>query len=108
MDRDVMDSAIGWLLDVTIQQNAATLWIKTREGTIIRLIDKFQPTFYILPKNEIAGAELFNILSQQPKITRVDWYSKLTDIFDHDKHGMERLCVYPESTQLFNTDLSNV
>jgi hypothetical protein len=28
---DVMNSAIGWLLDVTVEQNAATLWIKTTE-----------------------------------------------------------------------------
>jgi DNA polymerase elongation subunit (family B) len=120
-----MDSAIGWLLDVTVEQNAARLWIKTIGGNIIMLTDKYLPSFYILPKNEIAGAELFHILSQQP-IIRVEWQSKLTDIFDYDKHGIRRLlCVYLESTyyyktflnrlqkdarvvQLFNTELSHV
>src|SRR5215469_1272461 len=119
---DVMDSAIGWLLDVTIEQNAATLWIKLKQGGILRLVDKYQPSLYILPRNEQAGTELFHILSQQHK-TRVEWQSQHTDI-DHD--GYERLlCVYLESTyyyntlvkrlqndprvaQLFNTDLSYI
>jgi hypothetical protein len=49
---DEMDSAIGWLLDVTVEQNAATLWIKLKDGGIIRLADKYQPSFYILSRNE--------------------------------------------------------
>jgi len=119
---DVMDSAIGWLLDVTVERNAATLSIKTIEQGILRLADIYKPCFYILPRNEQAGIELFHILSQQSK-TRVEWQSKPTDI-DHD--GYERLvCVYLESTyyyntlvkrlqndqrvaQLFNTELSHV
>jgi hypothetical protein len=105
-----MESAIGWLLDVTVERNAATLWIKTTQGSILRLADKYQPSFYILPKSEIARAELFHILSQQPKI-RVEWQNKFTDLFDYDKHGMRRLlCVYPESTyyyQLFRKRLQN-
>ena len=97
---DVMDSTIGWLLDVTVEQNAATLWIKTIEQGILKLVYKYQPSFYILPRNEQAGTDLFHILSQQPK-TRVEWQSKHTDI-DLDRH--ERLlCVYLESTYYYNT-----
>jgi DNA polymerase elongation subunit (family B) len=98
---DVMDSAIGWLLDVTVEQNATILWIKTTRGGILRLADKYQPSFYILAKNERGGAELFHVLSQQPK-TRVEWQRKLTDIFDADRHEM-LLCVYLESTYYYNT-----
>src|SRR5215467_1601226 len=119
---DVMDSTISWRLDVTVERNTATLWIKLKQGGILRLVDKYQPSLYILPRNEQAGTELFYILSQQTK-TRVEWHSKHTDI-DHD--GYERLlCVYLESTsyhntlvkrlqtdqrvaQLFNTELSHI
>src|SRR5215831_20206727 len=97
---DVMDIAIGWLLDVTVERNAATLWIKLKQGGILRLVDKYQPCCYILPRNEQAGTELFHILSQQHKI-RVEWQNKHTDI-DHD--GYQRLlCVYLESTDYYNT-----
>ncbi len=112
----------GWLLDVTVEQNTATLWIKTIDEDIIRLTDKYLPSFYILPKNEIARAELFHILSQQPR-TRVEWQRKLIDI-DADRPEIV-LCVYLESTyyhntlvkrlendprvtRLFNTELSHV
>ncbi|MGC2573939.1 MAG: hypothetical protein WA364_20680 [Candidatus Nitrosopolaris sp.] len=95
-----MDSAIGWLLDVTVERNAAILWIKLKQGSILRLVDKYQPSFHILPRNAQAGTELFHILSQQHK-TRVEWKSKHTDI-DHD--GYERLLyVYLESTCYYNT-----
>src|SRR5215469_2104201 len=121
-----MDSAIGWLLDVNVDGNAATLWIKTTDGGILRLVDKYQPCLYILPTDESASMKLFHTLSQQPKITRVEWQNRFNDIFDHDEYGMGRLlCVYSESiyyqkallkklekdprvAQLFNTDLSYI
>jgi len=86
-----MDSAIGWLLDVTVDGNAATLWIKTIGGNILRLVDKYQPCLYILPTDERSGVELFHTLSQQPKLLRVEWQNRFTDIFDHDGHGVRRL-----------------
>ena len=119
-----MDSNIGWLFDVTIEQNRVTLWIKTIDENILKLTDTYKPCFYVLPKNERAGAELFHSLSQQPKIKDVEWDNKLTNLFD--KHEMKKLIfVYPESiyyykilskklqddtrvAQLFNTDLSHV
>jgi len=39
-----MDSAIGWLLDVTVDGNAATLWIKTIGGNILRVLSYYLPT----------------------------------------------------------------
>jgi hypothetical protein len=72
---DVMDTAIGWLLDVTVEWKAAALWITMTEGTFIRL----QPSFCILQKND-ADAELFHILSQQPKI-RVEWQNNMAQFF---------------------------
>jgi hypothetical protein len=36
---DVVESAIGWLLDVTVERNAATLWIKLKEGGNLRIVD---------------------------------------------------------------------
>jgi DNA polymerase elongation subunit (family B) len=121
-----MASAIGWLLDVTVDGNASTLWIKTTDGSILRLVDKYQPCLYILPTDESAGIKLFHTLSQQPKITRVEWQNRFIDVFEHDVHGVRRLlCVYSESTyyhkallrklekdprvaRLFNTDLSYI
>jgi DNA polymerase elongation subunit (family B) len=121
-----MDSSTGWLLDVSIEQNRATIWIKTSEEIILKLVDTYLPNFYVLPKNENTGADLFQILSQQSTVKKVEWEDKFTDLFDYDGHGMKKLiCVYTESllyhntliktlekdprvTQLFNTDPSHV
>jgi DNA polymerase elongation subunit (family B) len=120
-----MASAIGWLLDVIVDGNAATLWIKTIDGGILRLSDEYQPSLYVLPTNERTGLYLFHTLSQQPKINRVEWQDKCADIFD-EGDGMRRLlCIYLESiyyyktllkrldkdqrvAQVFNTDLSYI
>lgn len=36
-----MDSVIGWILDVTVERDAAILWIKMTEGIVIRLTDTY-------------------------------------------------------------------
>jgi DNA polymerase elongation subunit (family B) len=115
--------ATGWLLDITIEENHVVIWIKTLDGHILELIDSYQPTFYILPKNEDAGVELLQILSYQN--IKVHWEKKFTDIFEDSCRRKNLICVYPDSlhtfrrlvkilgkdpmvSQLFNIDLSHV
>src|SRR5438128_520515 len=120
----MMDCSTGWLLEVSVEQNRVTIWIKTSEGAILKLIDNYQSNFYVLPKDENTAAELFQILSQQSTVKKVEWEDKFTDLFDCNRHGKKKLiCVFPESllyhktllkslekdprvAQLFNTDLS--
>jgi len=52
----------GWILDVYIENNEAVLWIKTENGQVLKLIDEYEPVFYIQPKNEKCGKEIFQIL----------------------------------------------
>ena len=63
----LMTSCIGWLLDISIENNDAVLWIKTEEDRqILKLRDSYHPGFYILPRNELDdGLYLFQILSRQ-------------------------------------------
>lgn len=116
----------GWLLDVSIERNHAVIWIKTVDGKILKLIDIYQLTFYVLPKNGYEGDSLVQVLSQQSTVKKLEWQDKFTDLFDLVTGGMKRpICVYPESilhhkplakslehdprvSQLFNTDLSHI
>jgi DNA polymerase elongation subunit (family B) len=123
-----MSSCIGWLFDISMENDQAILWIKTIEKQILKLTDSYQPSLYILPRNESDGLHLFQVLSQQA-IMKVTWDDdKLTNLFDYDytKEKKKKLiCVYPTSTQyyasilkilekdqrvkqLFNTDLSHI
>ena len=81
-----MTSCIGWLLDVSIDNDHATLWIKTEEeGQILKLRDSYHSGFYILPRNESDGLHLFQILSREEDIA-VRWEEyKQTDLFDSRK-----------------------
>jgi DNA polymerase elongation subunit (family B) len=123
-----MSSCTGWLFDISIEHNQAILWIKTIERQILKLIDTYQPRFYILPRNESDGLHLFQVLSQQTIVAKVRWEEdKLTNLFDRECTTKKKklICVYPQSTQyyapilkilekdqrvkqLFNTDLSHI
>jgi len=121
-----MAHCTGWILDISIEQNRALIWIKNTEGNILRLMDKYQPNFYVLPKDELVGEALFQMLSQEPIVTKVEWAQKFTELFDTANHVTRRLIsVYTKSThssntlikrldkdsrasQLFDTDLSPV
>ena len=113
----------GWILDVSVEQNRAIIWIKTSEGQTLKLFDTYEPTFYVHPKDEDAVVEIFRLLSYQTGVRKVEWKNKLTDLFDPQ---MKRLiCIYPESAfyykalqrklekdprvdELFNADLSHL
>jgi DNA polymerase elongation subunit (family B) len=113
---------IGWLLDVSIDNDHAILWIKTEDGQMLKLRDSYNPGFYILPRNESDGLHLFQILSREEEIS-VSWEDKHTNIFDSNKqrkliHVQLRSRYYQpllkkitedcQVKQLFNTDLSHV
>ena len=110
---------------VCIEQDKAVLWIKTEDKKILRLTDSYQPSFYILPKNEHDGTYLFYVLSQQDIVKNVKWEeNKYTNLFE--KYSKRKLiCVYADSVQsyrvilrklekdyrvkqVFNTDLSHI
>src|SRR5207249_6628025 len=99
----------GWILDVSIDRNHAIIWIKTIDGQILKLSDIYQPTFYALPKNDDAGAEIFQILSQESIVKKVEWQHKFTDLFDPQGRGIKRLiCVQSESTLSYSTLLKRL
>jgi DNA polymerase elongation subunit (family B) len=99
---------IGWLLDVSIEQDKAVLWIKTVDMKILRLTDSYQPFFYILPRNEQDGQYLFHILSQQSAIKKVSWEeNKFTNLFEECVRR-RLICVFPETVQYYTTLLKKL
>jgi DNA polymerase elongation subunit (family B) len=101
-------SCTGWLLDVSIEQDKAILWIKTVDKKILRLTDAYQPFFYILPRNEQDGLYLFHILSQQAIVKKVSWEeNKFTNLFDAEERK-KLICLVPESVQYYVTLLKKL
>jgi hypothetical protein len=119
-----LTGCIGWLLDVSIDNDHATLWIKTEEGQILKLRDSYHPRFYVLSRNEVDALHLFQVLSREEEIV-VRWEEdKIIDLFDRGKrkkiiHVQLRSLIYYQPLlkkleydyrvkELFNTDLSHV
>ena len=121
-----MTSCTGWLFDVSVENDKAVLWIKTAYKKILKLRDSYHPSFYILPRNEVDGLSIFQILSQQQdiitKISREeDKFTNLFDITDNKKliytqlqsvryylPLLKKLEKDYRVKQFFNTDLSHI
>ncbi len=76
----MIQKSIGWILDAYIEKDEAVLWIKTDEGQALRVIDDYEPVFYIQPKSEQSGIEILQILQDLELVKEIRWDFKLTDI----------------------------
>ena len=116
----------GWILDVYIEDNEAVLWIKTEEGQVLRLIDNYEPVFYIQPKNDKSGIEIFQILQDLELVKEIRWDYKFIDINSKVKQkllyvrcylihhynlllkALQHETLQQRINQLFNTKLSHI
>jgi DNA polymerase elongation subunit (family B) len=121
-----LTNCIGWLFDISIENDKAILWIKTMDRQILKLRDSSQAGFYILPRNESDGLQLLRILSQQQDIVeKVSWEEdKFTNLFDSTDRKkliyiqlqsmryylplIKKLEKDYRVKQFFNTDLSHI
>jgi hypothetical protein len=49
---NTLTTCVGWLFDISIEIDKAILWIKTMDRQILKLRDYYQPSFYIISRNE--------------------------------------------------------
>ncbi|MGB9622860.1 MAG: 3'-5' exonuclease, partial [Candidatus Bathyarchaeia archaeon] len=77
-----MGNEIGWIVDAYVEGDYAVFWIKTLEGKLFKVRDRYSPRFYILPKSLEDGERVCQILSEHPSIKNVLWTEKYTDVRD--------------------------
>ena len=58
----------GWLLDVEVDGPHAVLWLKTEEGEVVDLRERFTPSFYIRPRRGIDAEDLASLLQSHPAV----------------------------------------
>jgi DNA polymerase elongation subunit (family B) len=73
-----LNSAIGWLLDVYIQDDHACLSIRTDKGDVLSLSDTYHPSFYIMPQTNEDGKGLFKTLQAISNIMYLSFEEKYT------------------------------
>ena len=58
----------GWLLDVEVDGPHAVLWLKTEEGEVVDLRERFTPIFYARPREGIEAADLASLFKAHPAV----------------------------------------
>src|ERR671918_254676 len=80
----VIKTAVGWLLDVSHDNSNddVNLNIKLQDGTVISFKQKLKEnTFYVLPKSQLVGEDLFQQLSRNDQvIKKIFWAEKYIDL----------------------------
>ncbi|MEM3079670.1 MAG: hypothetical protein QXF21_05060, partial [Thermoproteota archaeon] len=75
-----MKQTRGWLLDVNVAGSEAVLWLKAEDGDVIRLTDKYRPSFYIKPKDASEIERLAAMLINHPNVVGVKCESKYASL----------------------------
>src|ERR687892_913986 len=85
----VIQTADGWLLDVSHNNSNdnINLIIKLQVGKVISFKQKLKErVFYILPKSQLVGEDLFQQLSRNDQvIKKIFWDEKYVDLADKSK-----------------------
>jgi DNA polymerase elongation subunit (family B) len=125
----VIQTAVGWILDVSEDHSTSNinLLIKLQDGNIIRFKQKLRDYFfYILPKYNSAGEDLYQQLTRNDQIIKkIFWDEKYVDLADRNKTrliGIELERIQPHDYQrlikklvtdyrvlsMYNTELSTL
>jgi len=72
MSKETKLQVTGWVLDVYIQGDKAVLWVRTEDGKVLRLTDRYAPSFYVKPKDSSGIEELAALLRTHPNIILVE------------------------------------
>src|SRR5918996_954612 len=85
----VVQTAVGWLLDVSHNNSNddINLIIKLQDGKVISFKQTLnENTFYVLPKSQLVGEDLFQQLSRNDQvIKKIFWDEKYIDLADKNK-----------------------
>jgi DNA polymerase elongation subunit (family B) len=96
----MIESCNGWILDAYIEYGQSVLWIKTVEGNALKVVGNYDPSFFLLPKTDVAGSELVQVLSDMELVKVVKCADKFTDINDSTKSRLVYVQCY--SIQHYN------
>src|ERR671919_1377696 len=85
----VIKTAVGWLLDISHDNSNddINLNIKLQDGKVISFKQTLKEnTFYVLPKSQLVGEDLFQQLSRNDQvIKKIFWDEKYIDLADKNK-----------------------
>jgi len=111
----------GWILDVYIEGEKAVTWLRTIDGSRLKLTDRYHPRLYILPR---AGLEndVFNVMMGSPNVSSICLEEKRVNLEGERRkvigvtldglrcyRGILKVIEHiPEIQDVYNTDILHV
>ena len=89
----------GWLLDVRLMDDEATIWVKTPEKRV-ELRCKYHPDLYIVP-DKVSFEEFMDLFDEHPHIPAIQATERYASIEDTEKKPVIRVSV--ESPQQYRS-----
>ena len=109
----------GWILDVYVEDEGAVTWFRDVDGSHLKLLDHYNPRFYVLPKagheNEVLSALGSNVGSVSTEEERVNLGGEKKRVISVTLNGLKdyrrilrALEAFPQVQDIYNTDLLHV
>ncbi|HDM88789.1 MAG TPA: hypothetical protein ENG65_02205 [Candidatus Bathyarchaeota archaeon] len=96
----------GWIFDVYVEDERAVLWVKTADGRALRLMDRYTPSFYMKPRDDVEAERLVKVLEKHPHIVEVREEFKYLSLSANCKSRV--LHVFVDSARNFRAVLNDV
>lgn len=86
---------IGWLLDPYIEEKYVSMWIKTRDNKMVKLRDRYTPTFLAEPKEPYTPENLVYLFEEHPFVDKARIVQRFASIAR--KKSVEAVKVYVDT-----------
>ena len=96
----------GWIFDVYVEDEWAVLWVKTADGRALRLMDRYTPSFYMKPRDDVEAERLVKVLEKHPHIVEVREEFKYLSLNANCKSRV--LHVFVDSARNFRAVLNDI
>jgi DNA polymerase I len=83
----------GWLLDVRLRKDGATLWVRTPDRGRVKLHDRYRPEFYAEPRG-MDAAGLRDLLEEHDDISKITVEVRVGSISDGKEVKVARIRAY--------------
>jgi len=113
--------SVGWILDVYVEGGGAVTWLRTAEGSHLKLLDEYRPSIYALPRKGFEDDAL-NALRDNPNFRSVSLEDKcinlegerakvlhvILDGLKGYRRALNAVEALPQIQEIYNADLLHV
>jgi DNA polymerase elongation subunit (family B) len=97
----------GWIYDAYQKDDEIILWMKTVDGSVLKLTDSFLAEFYATPKSHQSASELTELIPDHPLVESSSACIRYIRINDRERQEVVRVAVRPSKLRKVVYDLES-